>query len=875
MPRLAAVRDADSPFLYNPKLSKITISLRLRDMLLLDLRGAEVRSAITNALKSYNGGQIPFGQNEIRIYFPPTVRKLEDFQNLPIVNSKGQEIRLSQVADIVVGPSEDSGRVFKTSGFTSLILWASPKPQGNIKEMSEDILSEVRAVAKELPADIQYKILVDPSEFIRSAISHVGWEVIIASSLAVLVLFLFMGNVRNVATAAIEIPLSILLAFILMYLFDVPINLISLGGFALAAGMNVDASIVVMENIFRLFEERGHPKDFAPRLKLIAEAVREVSIPVISSTLISLVVFAPLMMTSALTSALLGDLARAVIYSHGLCILISLFLVPVIRLFTLGSAGMESRAPLDRAIESFLVRYRGILLHLLRSKSQQLLLYGVFFFALAVACAVLLPRLPREIMAQPESDWVLMRITQSGNQNSRQMLSTADQVDSQLRADYAKEVDYTYLQVNSSSDATIMARLKSKRVTERVWKDLEKKFTDTPFTKFRVFPWNPSELEFPDPPQLELMVRGGDPEGKRQIAQELAHTLEEKKIFDRVWSEPSYRRNQTLSLTPLRSLYPKLATRNSQLEAAQLSQSLYLFDNVDSVGEFQQGGTHYPIQMQWQSDLQKDVHAISALPFKIGNAVYPLRAFFETKIEEAPAKLQTENLRSRYLIVARLNQERMGEKASQKKKALEAIEEWKANNKERSFGTEAFANYQIEVLDSERDLTNTLKELGIAMLLSLVLVALILYWQFNSWAATFTVFLAIPFALLGAVLSLFIFGSTLSINAALGVILLNGIAVANSILLVDFMDLAMKQGKDPIQAALDAATLRFRPILMTSLTTILGMLPVALGLGEGGKVLQPLGVAVSGGLWISMCLTLLLVPLTYAHVLERRIARAR
>ncbi len=871
MPKLAEVKDAESPFLYNPKLNKLSIELRLSDVLLLDLKIDDVKTAIINSLKSYNAGELQIGSNKIAVYIPPKVKNSEDFKDIPLLTSKGKIVKLSQVADILLGPSEDSGRVFKTSGYTSLILFASPKAQGNIKRMSEEIIEKVKFTQLELPADIQYKIIVDPSEFIRHAIAHVGFEVLMASGLAVFVLFFFMGNLRNVVTAAIEIPLSILLAFILMYLFGVPINLISLGGFALSAGMNVDASIVVMENIFRLFAENKNPKSFSERLKLIVQAVREVRIPIISSTLISLVVFAPLLSTSALTSALLGDLARAVIYSHGLCIVISLFLVPVIRLMTLKSGVNHESSPLDKPLEKFQKFYKKVLEFFLFKPARRWgALLGLFAF-LILTLLLILPKLPREIMAQPDTDWLFLQVTQSNSKNSRQMLAVTDKLDSEIRLQWAQDIEYTYLQVNGATDSNIMLRLKSKKRSVSLLKALESKYKDTPFTKFRIFPWNPSEIDFPDPAHMEIEIQGGADEGKREIAQELLNFYQDQKTFDRVSSEPSATLNQSLHMYPIRDLYPKLSFKQNLIESSNLSRSLYLFDNTEYIGDFTEKSKSIPIQLKWKEDYKQDLSRLSALPIKIGDSVYPLKAFYDFRVEKAPTLLQTNNLRSRFLISARLNNENYHEKSSRQKTGLELLKKWKMDNANRVFADEKFSNYQVDWVDSERDLQNTLKELALAMLVSLALVSLILYWQFNSWTSTAIVLLAIPFALIGAVLSLFIFQSTLSLNSALGVILLNGIAVANSILLVDFMDHSISLGRKPFEAAIEASFLRLRPILITSLTTILGMLPVALGWGDGGKVLQPLGIAVSGGLWISMCLTIVLVPVLYAGVLEKRL----
>jgi HAE1 family hydrophobic/amphiphilic exporter-1 len=873
MPRLAEVQEAQSPFLYNPKMNSLLINMKLASMLMMGFQPEDIRNAVSAALKSYTAGQVPVGPGQISVYFPPELQKVSDFKNLIISNSKGNTAALSDLAEVIVGISESSQQVFKTSGFSSLILYSAPKPEGNIKKMSEEILKIVKEIQKELPSDIQYKVLVDPSEFIGNAISHVGWEVMIASGLAVLVLFLFMGSFRNVITAAIEIPLSIIFSFILMMLFKVPLNLISLGGFALAAGMNVDASIVVMENIFRLFGEKaGSIKTFNDRLNLIVQAVREVRTPIISSTLISLVVFTPLMMTSSLSSAILGDLAKAVIYSHGLCIVISLFLVPVIRLFTLKSSANLNfhSSPMDKSLFWFSNHYAKILNSLLKNKNKRAGLYLFCFVSLLISVFVISPRLQREIMAQPNSDWVMVGVSLSSAQaqDSRRLLYQVEQLDSQIRTQYPKEVDYTYLQ-NSSNYGNIMVRLKDKKFSENIKKEFENKFVDTPFIKYRIRAWNPSEISLPDPPHLSISIRGGDSLGKREIAREIVYLFQEKKLFDRIGSDPDYNITRNYVLKPRQPLLHKLVLKYPQLSPSQLSHSLYLFDKNDYLSDLVEQSTTYPISLQWKKDSKNILENLNAIPIKLESKIYPLSAFYDIHLENAEPPLQTENLRALFSVTGRVNDDKLMEKNDRQQSAKKILEEWKEKNATRKFSQYNLANYLVNWEDADQDLTEALHQLAISMLTSLLLVWVILYWQFNSWKSSCVVLLAIPFAITGAMISLYIFKSTLSLNSALGIILLNGIAVANSLLIVDFMDHKVASGLPPNEAAVEASLMRLRPILITSLTSILGMLPVALGWGDGGKVLQPLGIAVSGGLWISMCLTLLVVPVLYANILKK------
>jgi HAE1 family hydrophobic/amphiphilic exporter-1 len=244
-------------------------------------------------------------------------------------------------------------------------------------------MSVVHEVETSFPKDIQYKVLVDPSEFIRSAVDNVFHEVFIAAALAVLVLFLFVGDLKNTATAAIEIPISMVMAFILMRMAGMNINLISLGGLALSAGMNVDASVVVMENILRYFEEKkdAFSLSWKEKVELVSKAVEEVFMPVVGSTIASLVVFIPLAFTSELTNAILGDLAKAVVFSHGLSAFVAIILVPTIRLQILSSrktAIKEKHGPLEKPLRKLSKSFR--IFFIFKKSSDNIFCFGNFTF---------------------------------------------------------------------------------------------------------------------------------------------------------------------------------------------------------------------------------------------------------------------------------------------------------------------------------------------------------------------------------------------------------------------------------------------------------------------------------------------------------------
>lgn len=866
-PKLARVSDAQNPEIYNPQKRQILIELKPEALAAVQLLPSDVGQAILRAIDAYGGGSLTLGTDTLRVEFPRMATGLDEFRAIQIPTASGRSASLGDVAHIDLTVPLDSARTFKTSGAASVLLWAGPKPGGNVKAMAEEIRQIVDETMPSLPKDIQYKVLVDPSEFIRSAVNNVSHEVALAAGLAVAILFLFVGNLRNVATAAIEIPLSIVLAFILMRLSGMNLNLISLGGLALSAGMNVDASVVVMENIFRHFEEAaarepGRALGFEERMKIVVGAVREVQFAVIASTIASLVVFIPLVFTSDLSYAILGDLAKAVVFSHGFSAVVALILVPTIRLHLMKD-GLTHEKP--SFFEPVLVRlengYARTLGLFLESRRARLSAYGALFVAFVVLTGVVAPGLPREIIGKPDTDWLILGVSASGNTLNRQMEAQTEEVESELLSKFGDHILYTFTQINRANNSFIMFRLKDKREMQDLWKKVEGSFTNTPFVSYWVDAWNPAELPIPNPPDFQVSVRGADREAMVVAARDFNNELRERKLFNRTQVDPNAAFQDSLRIRLRDGQLPLLAAQGLKFSLADLADLTRIATIGRTLTRVEMQGEDMGVFMRFPESYVTTPEELEALPIGAGSRIVPLKAVAQVSREEMRPSIRREDGRELYVIAAR------GERGEEKK-TKQAV-------KDAEKLAEAWPkkNATLVVDDAQKDLNEALHQLAVAVSLSIALIFFTMVFQFGSLMNSLLVLVAIPLGLIGVILSLFVFRSTLSLNSMLGVILLNGLAVANSIILVDFLQRAVKEGVAPRLAAVRVAKVRLRPILMTSLCTGLGMLPVALGLGEGGKILQPLGIAVAGGLVFSMATTLFIVPALQVGWLEWRAKR--
>jgi HAE1 family hydrophobic/amphiphilic exporter-1 len=887
-PQIAKVQDAEqgSGF-WNPNEKEVRVELNAQKMAAFQLVPRDIDKAINYALEGANGGSVTIGTQQLSIQMPRLVQNIDDLGRTVVSSPSGQAVHLSDIAKIDFGPKTSSNQSFKTSGAPSILLWATPKPGGNVKRMAEDMLGIVTESMKSVPKDIEYKVLVDPSEFIRNSVANVLHEVLIGALLAVVILFVFIGSFKNVITAAIEIPLSMVLAFILMKMSGMNLNLISLGGLALSAGMNVDASVVVMENIFRHFDEakrkavragEAFKPSYDAKLAIITGAVREVSFPVIASTVASLVVFLPLAFTSDLSYAVLGDLAKTVVFSHGFSAFVALLLVPTVRLQLMSRPGAdqeEHHSPIEKQLTWLETTYGNLLRRFVQNRKFQFLSYGALGALLVVLAFGVLPRLPKEIIGKPDTDMMMLGMNTSGNTLVKQMESAEEVVEAQLLSKMGGDIQYTLAQIQSPNSAWIMARLKDKSKMKEFWKRLEKEFPNTPFMRFWTDAWNPAELPIPNPPQLRIAVRGGEIEERAHLTEGLANAIEEKQIYPRNDTKPDVTRKRGIRLISSPEQWSAVGAKGQELYASDLADMVRVATTGRRVAYFMVNGHSTDVMIHYPDDTIATPEDIGALPVGIGSKLVPLKALADVRVDASPPAIFREDQRDLFVIFGRESEtvDKSQKSSSDAMKRVHAAVD--AFMGERAKGLKVDdprANVTVLFEDAQKDMNDALRQLALALALSIALIFLTLMIQFGSLTNALLVMVAVPLGFIGVLLSLFVFRSTLSLNSVLGVILLNGISVANSIILVDFMKRKVDEGMEPIDAAVAAGRTRLRPILITSLTSILGMMPVALGLGDGGRILQPLGIAVSGGLWVSMGLTLFVAPALQVLFLKRKAA---
>ena len=598
----------------------------------------------------------------------------------------------------------------------------------------------------------------------------------------------------------------------------------------------------------------------------------EVWAALVVSTLTSLVVFIPLSFTPALTAAVLGDLAKAVIFSHALSLIIALILVPTVRLH-LAPYFMQAESKkkngrwllfLEKGY-NFSARF---ICHFIQNGRLQASVYAVLCLLLVASFCFLPSKLKREVVGKPDTDLIAININDEKNTLVSTMEDHAALVEKRIRENIGDIIEFVYAEINQPSFSFLVVKLKEKKdLTALVDKIMNLKDLSDSFY-LTASPWNPSELAIPDPFDVEIHIRSADKNSSQRVANHLLSDIKETGLLANI--------NSSSSFSPLDYklvFYPRkelLATKLPGLPAwADMSQML-AFNREDlEIDRLLVGRKTQNILLAYPDNYMHSESDLAGFPVRVGNTIVPLSALGEIKrVVEADDLMRLNGLETIKLSGRFTSEERKDEKSRLAKLAV-IVEDFQKN-----IGS-TIENVLVVWADAKHEINDALFELALSTAISIGLIFIILYLQFSSMIHTLIIMLAIPFGALGVVLSLYFFDSTLSLNSGLGMILLNGIACGNSILLVEKILALHKAGFSVISAIEQGICLRIRPILITSIVTIMGMLPIAFGLGEGGKVLQPLGVAVCGGLWVSLICTLFVVPGLEYRYLNRVLAKSK
>ncbi len=818
---------------------------------------AQVNAALVSENLNVPAGKLT---SDLRNYFIRTIGKfkeVEDIKNIIVASNNGVPVYLKDMAQISFENKEQE-TITRLNGKLLVGLAIREKSGGNTVAMCDDVKEELKIIEKTLPPDIEVTIIRDQSLFIKNSIQNVMKNAAIGAFLASLILLLFLGSFRNTLIIMLSIPVSIIATFFLMDWFGLSINTISLGGLALGVGMIVDSSVVVIENIFRHLRENR----VEDRMQMVVNATGEVGTAITASTLTSVVVFFPLAFLVGLFAVLLGELALTIVFALSISVVVALTVVPLLSYRLMKIEIGTSRLGFfvrgwQNLFAGILVAYRTTLRWALRHRTLTILLAVII---LILSIRILTPLLDVELLPSINQGEFRFELTLPEGT----YLQVTDEMARQIESDVMKrkqvEQVYTLTGVASargdlkSNFATITVMLRDDFIPsiKSFMDEMRQQWNDLPGTRVVVRQVEVTEGMKREP--VNVRIAGDDLAVLEQVG---ANALKRIKNIPGIVNLNSSLQEglSEFNIQINRTKAADLGLTNSQIAGAV---RLAVLGTAST--RFSSYGKEYDITVKADESRIRTINDLLDLPLTtMKGRIIPLRAVADISLERAPSEIK------------RFDQQRVLEikadvAARSQRQVVAAVQNKMAQ-------VNLPPDYYIYYGGQSKAIADSFKSLLTALVIAIFLVYVVMGTQFNSFLHPFTIAMTIPLALIGVFLGLFVFGAALSMNALLGSIMLVGIVVNNGILLIDYIIQLRNRGMEKNEAIVEAGATRLRPILITALTTIFAMIPIALGLGKGGEALQPLGAVVVGGLATSTFLTLIVIPCVYSRV--DRLSRKR
>jgi CzcA family heavy metal efflux pump len=885
--QLITVPGAVVPSPYGGKQRQISINMDQTEMQSKGIAPVDVLNALAQQSVVTPSGTIKIGQTEYDVRTNGSPTTVEALANIPIKQVNGTIIYLRDVASVSDGYQVQTN-VVRQDGHRGVVVTILKSGNASTLSVVQGIRSILPRVASTVPPQLKMTPLADQSIFVRAAVKGVIREALIAAALTAVMILVFLGSWRSTLIIAISIPLSILSSVIILGLIGETINTMTLGGLALAVGILVDDATVTIENIER-FLEQGHELREA-----ILEGASQISVPALVSTLCICIVFLPMFFLGGVARYLFVPLAEAVVFAMLASYLLSRTLVPTLAMYLLranehgASSAKGFFARFQTAFERVFARVRERYHALLQRLVLRRRIFIPSFLGLCLAAFVLVPFLGEDFFPQTDSGQFTIHVRAPSGMRIEETARLFDQVETEIRREIPSgqidnildNIGLPYSALNTqhltngtlgAGDGDILVTLKpthgpTENYVRAFRRNLPRKF---PEATFYTLPADITTqiLNFGVPAPIDVEIEGNDANASKAQADKLLAQL-----------------RNIPGLTDLRIQqpfdYPTLQVDVDRTKAAQGGYTEH--DVASSVlnslsGSFQTAPSfflnwnnmvNYSIVAQtpqYKMDSKQDLENIPINRTLGGTAAAASPANPEILSDLAGVGRGHEmevvnhyNLRRVVDVYANVQDRDLGGVSRQITKILDT------NAKSLPRGTYVSLKGQVQTMNS-----SYIGLLG-GLIFSIVLVYLLIVVNFQSWTDPFIIITALPAALAGIVLFLFFTRTTLSVPALMGAIMCMGVATANSILVVSFAKSRLEEHGDAIDAAVEAGITRFRPVIMTALAMIIGMVPMALGMGDGGEQNAPLGRAVIGGLLCATIATLLFVPSVFALIHGRK-----
>jgi multidrug efflux pump subunit AcrB len=905
--QLVTVPGAAVPYPYGGKQRVVSIDIDAQELQARGLAPTDIISAVNAQNVILPSGTVKIGEQEFDIGLNASPKTIKELGDIPVRTLNGTTTYVRDVASVRDGFIPQTN-IVRFAGLRATMLQVQKSGKASTLDIVQGEKQLIQRLQPTLPAGLNIQTLADQSIFVSAAIEGVVKEAVIAGCLTALMILLFLGSWRSTLIIAVSIPLSILTSIAVLAALGETINIMTLGGLALAVGILVDDATVTIENIDRHLEEGKSLHDG------ILDGAAQIAVPAFVSTLCICIVFVPIFFLGGTAKFLFAPLGEAVIFAMLASYILSRTLVPTLAMYWLGgdhakhnaASGNPASAPkrgnpilgifgainreFNRRFESFREAYRDILAMCLRNTRTVVIL----FIGFAAVSMLLVPWLGQDFFPAVDAGQFTLHIRAKSGTRIEEVARKVDQIEGAIREEIPKDqlkgiidniglpysgINLTYSNsgVASAADADILVSLNEKHgpTAQFVSKIRKRMHRDFPGITCSFPPADivAQILNFGLPAPLDLQIVGANTAADAQLANRLVEQI------SRIPGAVDVRVQQPFDSPRLNLVVDRTQASQIGITENQVAGSLLgaLSGTQQTNPNFwldPKNGVSYTVNTQSPQYSIDSLDALRSLPIlgptgtpspggtpSTGAPTQILGNLVQLSRSSEPPIVTHYNIQPVVDIYAASEGKDLGYVGAQIQKVMDGAQ------KDLPKGSRMVLRGQIQTMkDSFAGLIG-------GLVFAMVLVYLLMVVNFQSWVDPLIIVTALPLALAGIVWMLFVTGTTLSVPALMGAIMCMGVGTANSVLVITFANEVLEEYKDSFRAALQAGYVRLRPVLMTAIAMIIGMVPMALGLGEGGEQNAPLGRAVIGGLLFATVATLFFVPTVFAAVRKNKFNR--
>ena len=880
--QLTTVQGAGTPYPYGGKPRQVQVDLDTAKLQAYGLTPSDIVNAVAAQNLILPAGTAKIGPTEYNVEMNGTPRTVGELNDLPVKTQNGSTLYMRDVAHVRDGFAPQTN-IVRQDGVRG-VLMSIYKLGGSTLTVVNAIKAMVPIAAQQLPPEMNIKALFDQSLFVRASIQGVLHEGLTAACLTAAMILLFLGDWRPTVIIAISIPLSIFVSVILLSALGETINIMTLGGLALAVGILVDDATVEIENIERNLAMGKEMK------QAILDGASQIAVPAFVSTLCICIVFVPMFFLTGVARFLFVPMAEAVCFAMLASYLLSRTLIPTMVMYIM--RGHEHRAleptnflaRFQRKFERGFERFRGGYQQLLETTLENRGLFSVCFVIFCVLSLGLVFFLGQDFFPAVDAGLIRLHFRARPGLRVEETARLCDQVEAVLRDTIPKDEMQTVLDnigvpysginlsygnsgVIGTGDAEVLISLNpghhhpTAEYIHRLRRELPSRFPGVEFF-FQPADIVSQILNFGLPAPIDIQIMGADIRSNYSIGQKIANEVR------KIPGTADVHVQQMMSLPTLYLDMDRTRINQVGLNARDVAQSVLItlsgsFQTAPNFWLNPKNGVSYPIAIQTPQYHMTSVQDLMNTAVNSPSAQGPqvLGNLAQLSPAARPAVINHYNVQPVIDVYASTQSRDLGGVASDIMKALKPFQDHLPR------GTTLVVRGQVETMRS------SFFGLGVGLLMAIVLVYLLIVVNFQSWLDPFIIITALPGALAGICWFLLVTRTTLSVPSLTGAVMCMGVATANSILMVSFARDRMDMGVPALQAAIEAGYTRMRPVIMTALAMVIGMVPMALGFGEGGEQNAPLGRAVIGGLLFATVATLFFVPSVFTIIHGRRQAR--